>query len=475
LSLTPSDLCTWRGKVGRAKYTGIGVCLFAIKHNLDRLVASSFGYHWGIFNYWAFHEPGGVNTLTGSRSKFYATLVAIALPFIWVGVVLTLRRLRDANLPLWMVAFFFLPFLNLFFFLVLAIIPSSSHKIPSRTLEQRLYETLAKVIPDSELGSAAMGILVTVLLAIVATMFSVQQMGNYGWGLFVGIPFFLGLNSVLVYGFHRPRPLGKCLLVALLSIVLVSIALFAIAVEGLICLIMAAPLAAVVAAFGGFIGFILQQRQSFSSESLHLFLLPLLFLPGFMALEHALSQEPPTFEVKTAVLIDTEPETVWANVIAFAELPPPKEHLFQTGIAYPIRAETAGHGVGAVRHCVFSTGQFVEPIRVWDEPHLLKFAVTSQPRVMDEWSPYRNLRPPHLENYLVSREGQFLLTRLPDGRTRLEGTTWYQNRFWPERYWSVWSDYIIHRIHERVLVHIKNLSEKRGAQGRSTAGVAANR
>jgi hypothetical protein len=120
--------------------------------------------------------------------------------------------------------------------------------------------------------------------------------------------------------------------------------------------------------------------------------------------------------------------------------------------------------VGAVRHCVFSTGEFVEPIIVWDEPHLLKFGVTSQPRVMDEWSLYRNLRPRHLENYLVSREGQFLLKRLPNGRTKLEGTTWYRNRFWPEQYWRVWSDYIIHTIHERVLVHIKSLSENRGEQ-----------
>lgn len=463
MGLAPSDFWTWRGKVGRAKYTGLGVFLFAIKHNLDRVVASSFGNRWGIFNYWAFDEPGGVNTLTGGRAKFYATLVTVALPFIWIGVALTLRRLRDAHLPLWMVAFFFLPLVNLFFFLVLALIPSTPRKLPRRPLaRRRFYETLARVIPDSELGSAVMGILVTVLLAVVATMFSVERMGNYGWGLFVGIPFFLGLNSVLVYGFHRPRPVGKCLLVALLSIVLVGIALFAIAVEGLICLVMAAPLALVMAAFGGFMGFILQQRQSFSTEALHLFLLPLLFLPGFIALEHAVSQELPTFEVKTAVLIDAEPETVWANVIAFAELPPPQEHLFQTGIAYPIRAEIDGRGVGAVRHCVFSTGEFVEPIAVWDEPHLLKFGVTSQPRVMDEWSPYRNLRPPHLENYLVSRAGQFLLTRLPDGRTRLEGTTWYRNRFWPAQYWRVWSDYIIHSIHERVLVHIKSLSENRG-------------
>jgi hypothetical protein len=134
--------------------------------------------------------------------------------------------------------------------------------------------------------------------------------------------------------------------------------------------------------------------------------------------------------------------------------------MFKTGLAYPIRAEISGEGVGAVRHCVFSTGEFVEPITVWDEPRLLRFDVTAQPRAMEELSLYNDLRPPHLENYLISQQGQFELKTLPDGTTLLEGTTWYQNRFWPAPYWHVWSDYIIHRIHERVLLHIKSLAEK---------------
>ena len=39
------------------------------------------------------------------------------------------------------------------------------------------------------------------------------------------------------------------------------------------------------------------------------------------------------------------------------------------------------------------------------------------------------------------------------------GTTWYTNRMWPAPYWHLWSDYIIHRIHGRVLTHIQQLAE----------------
>jgi hypothetical protein len=114
--------------------------------------------------------------------------------------------------------------------------------------------------------------------------------------------------------------------------------------------------------------------------------------------------------------------------------------------------------VGAVRYCEFSTGAFVEPIEVWDEPRLLRFTVTDNPPPMREWSPF-DLRPPHLHNFLVSHAGEFRLVTLPGGRTRLEGSTWYEHRMWPQTYWRWWSDFIIHRIHARVLGHMRSLSE----------------
>jgi len=44
-------------------------------------------------------------------------------------------------------------------------------------------------------------------------------------------------------------------------------------------------------------------------------------------------------------------------------------------------------------------------------------------------------------------------------RTRLHGSTWYQHGLEPAGYWRWWSDAIIHRIHLRVLEHIKKRAE----------------
>jgi uncharacterized membrane protein YhaH (DUF805 family) len=457
LALRLSDFWSWHGRVGRGKYLALGIILFAIKHNLDRLIAALYGHPWSVFNYWVF--PDAVTDLNPGYAKFYATLVAAALPFIWIGVVLTLRRLRDAQLPLPLVLLFFLPFVNLFFFLVLSIIPSASDESSEKPAD-RFRSPISRAIPQSEFGSAALGVVATVIFSVVAVIFGTEALGDYGWGVFVGIPFFLGLSSVLIYGIHQPRSLGRCMLVSLLSVCFTGLLIGALAVEGVICLAMAFPLAVPIAMFGGFIGYVLQQRNPVSSGQFRVVGLVFLVVPGFMLIENSMEPPSPLYEVKTSVVISARPEQVWNQLIAFGELRPPTEVLFKTGIAYPIRAEIEGNGVGAIRRCMFSTGEFVEPITVWDEPRLLQFDVSSQPRMMDELSIYRDLHPPHLENYLNSLKGQFMLKPQPDGTTLLEGTTWYQNRFWPAAYWHLWSDYIIHRIHERVLLHIKELSEK---------------
>ena len=115
--------------------------------------------------------------------------------------------------------------------------------------------------------------------------------------------------------------------------------------------------------------------------------------------------------------------------------------------------------MGAIRHCNFTTGSFVEPITTWDEPHLLQFDVVEQPIPMNEWNPFWEVHPPHLDGYFQSQKGQFRLESLSANQTLLEGTTWYYADIKPERYWKIWSDFIIHRIHNRVLNHIKKESE----------------
>lgn len=304
-----------------------------------------------------------------------------------------------------------------------------------------------------------MAVLLTAVFGAGITALSTRWFGQYGWGLFVALPFVLGLGSVLLYGYHEPRGFGSCLAVSLLSIVCLALGLVGVAVEGIFCLVMAAPLAVVLAALGGAVGFLIQRRAEIMHTAPSMMLVLMVFIPTLMQAESLSGPEPPLFAVTTAVEIEAPPEAVWKQVVSFSELPPPDELIFRLGIAYPTRATIDGRGTGAVRRCQFSTGAFIEPIEIWDEPRRLRFSVAANPPPMREWTPYAEVRAPHLSGFLVSRQGEFLLTPLGGGRTLLTGTTWYQHHMWPAGYWQLWSDAMIHRIHRRVLRQIQRLAE----------------
>ncbi len=458
------DLWRLDGVVDRGPYAAIGLLGFVVKYNLDRLIASAiFHQPWDLFKYIIPQKPlflisGDWHDPSENEIFLFGTILVVALPFIWIGVALTLRRLRAIGLPTWLVTLFFFPVINLIFFLLLAILPSRPTE-DSQFFERKEKGVLNWIIPDHPLGSAWVALVFTLLFGLIAAILSTKIFASYGWGLFVALPFCLGLVSVLLYSHRSPRSFRSCLLVAVLSIALLGVGFLGLAVEGVICLLMAAPIALVLAIMGGSVGYFIQRCSWNRDQTLKVCLLLMLSVPLLMGAELVSVPREPLFSVCTSVEINAPPERVWQSVVTFSELPEPTELLFRLGIAYPVKATIQGTGVGAVRHCEFSTGPFVEPIEVWDEPRLLKFSVTQNPAPMQEWTPYRAINPPHLHGFLVSEGGQFLLKPLPNGKTQLEGTTWYRHHMWPAGYWQIWSDQIIHQIHLRVLKHIQYLAE----------------
>ncbi len=467
----PSMLWTWNRAIDRLPYLLTGMVLFLVKFAIDWIIArQGFAQSWSPMNYllWPNDRTLRIFALTDPDRLFALTMLAVSLPFIWTGVILTLHRIRATGLPLALVVFFFVPLVNLLLFLVLSLLPTQKVLIavdagPSTNRLRRIRDAHRRIARDSYWVSGLVALLITVPLAVLAVVLGAEILQSYGFSLFVGGPFALGMISVLLFGLSRPQPHGACVLVALTATTLAGVGLLVFALEGAICLIMAAPIVYLLAYLGALVGYAIQIRPWLSDQTVTITLLLLLSLPGLMAAEATTEPEPAMRAVRTTVIIDAPPEKVWPHVISFPPLPEPDDWFFQTGVAYPQRAEIQGSGVGAVRHCVFSTGAFVEPIEVWDPPSLLRFRVTEQPEPMREWSPY-HLHPAHLDHYLVSHRGQFQLQALPDGRTSLEGTTWYTNRMWPAPYWNLWSDWIIQRIHRRVLTHIQTLAESPGGR-----------
>src|SRR5215472_5171668 len=311
------DLWRWDGRASRAAYAGVGLVGVAIKHNLDRLIAAShFGYN-NSFSYWApLGKAAQLNHLSDVETKFLATLLLASIPFIWVGVAMTVKRLRDAGQPVWLVVLFFVPFVNLLFFLLLCALPRHERSQESEGAPWPGPHGIDRFIPHSKIGSAAVSIVVTTVLGLGFVLMGILVVGAYGWGLFVALPFCLGMFSVLLYSYHEPREWFDCIGVALLPVALVGAALFLIAIEGIICLLMAAPFAAALAALGGALGYAIQAGH-WRPQSPAMFSILILLVPASFGLEHAVAVRPPVYEVRSAIEVHAPPEKVWNEVVTF--------------------------------------------------------------------------------------------------------------------------------------------------------------
>ncbi len=508
VKISPSDLWKWDGKIDRGPYFTLGLSLLVIKVCLDLWVSETFFHRsWSLLEYIAPGAGFAITALTQADKVFYLTMLLISLPFAWAGSVLTIRRLRGAQLPPWLVVFFYIPVVNLIFFKILTWIPSKSeeevlelpegdggermalpapeapaaHIAPDADLPASLQPLpsqravpaatsslkwdkkqrfLDRLIPESDNGAMFVSALLPVPIGGAICFLSTFILGNYGWGLFVALPFAVSVVAPLLYAHHQRRRLRECISNATLSIFLLSCGLLLFKAEGVICLIMAAPIGLGIACLGGLLAYSIQGRVHETNQLPKIVSSIFILVAALNGLDQSNPDKFPLYKVTTCIDVDAPPEKVWKHVVAFSRMGPPSDFLFKAGVAYPTYAKIYGRGAGAVRHCVFSTGTFVEPIHVWNEPNLLRFSVTSQPMPMRELSPY-DIHPPHLNNYLVSKQGEFLLTETANGGTRVKGTTWYQNRMSPGPYWQVWSDAIIHKIHGRVLEHVKALAEGR--------------
>jgi len=447
---------TWNGKIGRAEYMQVGFSLAALKLAIDyALLTMVFHLPWS----WARYFDSRLSQVFYERPiertfPEFLSISLVAVPFMYIGVVYTIKRCRDVGAPTWLAGLFFIPYMK---FALIAILCALDSRVTAESPSgPRRPTAIGRFIPTGKAGSSLLGLLVSVVLTLPIAFLVTERLGDYGWTLFMGLPFFCGFSSALIYCYHVARSLRACFLVSLASVAVMAGVLLAVAIEGAICILMAAPIAVVMAMMGGALAYFFQRDRR---QGTYAFAVLLFSLPSLAGAEHARPSKLEILKATSSIEIDAPPETVWKNVVSFSELPPPSEAIFKTGLAYPLHAEIHGHGVGAERHCVFSTGAFVEPITVWNEPTLLRFDVTQEPPPMVELSPFK-IHPRHLDHYFAATQGEFRLTALPDGRTRLEGTTWYRLRFMPEAYWELWADLIVHRIHMRVLNHIKDLAEK---------------
>ncbi len=310
-------------------------------------------------------------------------------------------------------------------------------------------------------GGGLKGLLVGMALTLAAVATSALIFGAYGYGIFLVSPFIMGA----VTGFfanrqarhHRAaRPTNLVMATSFLG----GLALIAAALEGIGCLIMAAPLGI----GDGGAGRSARPRRSrvpaqYSGGQMasSVAMLPIVF-----AIEAVF---PPVarFDTEQTIAVNASPETGLEGDRADGDdRGADIARRIACGVAYPVRGRVFGAGVGALRYGDFSTGTAIERVTEWEENRKLAFVVLKDIPGLRELSPYRHVHAPHVHGYFTTRETSFALIEQPGGITEIVERTSHELKLDPALYWLPFARYMVDQNNARVLRHIKQQAEKSG-------------
>lgn len=327
-----------------------------------------------------------------------------------------------------------------------------------------------------------LSMLATLVFSCGAYLLLAEFNKSLGWSVILVGPFLNGMLFVFLYallnrevdpasGVTTARQLPDfARLAVLLPTILVCIeiaVLFALLLEGIICILMAAPFFYVCTLMGSMVAYAIlkglkaKPGRNMMLSVIALGLTPLLTQPA----ENQLLVESLKTKVTTEIIINAPPDKVFEYVKAFPPIPADypvrhaEESLFLLGLPAPKQSTIDCDGPGCMRHCIFNQNtQFEEQVTIYKPGKELIFTVTS---VVGPQNPITGVDIHVMPGgmYFDNHQGQFLLDEIAPGKTRVRGTTWYTLQSSLNWYAKPWADLMLHTIHRRVLEHVKTLAE----------------
>ena len=384
---------------------------------------------------------------TGAATPLVIATLLYHLLVMWSLVALSFRRAADADLPGWIAVLAIPPAVQIAVLLGLSLAPTRAGA-PTRPAMKA--ESVAKWT------AGAQGFLAGVALTVAAIALSTLVFGGYGYGAFVISPFLVGATTAAIANARNDMGIGYTSRLVTSTVTLGGLALVALAIEGIICLIMAAPLGLAMAWLGGLLGrAIALHRRNSAGQTLSSFAVLPIVLVGEFLLAPMVS-----FETYNTISIDAPPARVWEAIVNMERIDAPPPAGFRLGMAYPLGASMIGEGVGATRLGVFSTGTALERVTEWEPGRKLAFAVLQDVPAMRELSPYAHVHAPHNIGYFSTKETSFELIPRESGGTRLIERTSHILKLEPVLYWLPLARLMVDQNNARVLAHIRRQAER---------------
>ena len=379
------------------------------------------------------------------------TAMIMSVVIAWLLAALAFRRARQANFDPGIAPLAIAPVMQVAVILWLSFAPPRPASEPLPILDDG----------PPKAGITTQGLLVAAVLSVAAVLVSAVVLGLYGYGLFIASPFVIGLTTGYLGNRRGDIGVGKTWGMVFGGLWLGALALIGLAFEGVVCLVLASPLIGIMGFAGGEMGRALARLRQRGRPILTSFAVVPLLLAGEVLLPPRAS-----FVSIESVDVAASPAAVWDSVVHMGPIPDAPAVPFRWGLAYPMRGEILGTGVGAIRRGVFSTGVAHERVTEWAPERKLSFIVLSDPPTMRELSPYAHVNAPHVEGYFRTLDARFTITPLPSGMTRLTLATSHELDLEPVLYWMPIAEWATHANKVRVLDHFRQQAE---AGGHSTA------
>lgn len=243
-----------------------------------------------------------------------------------------------------------------------------------------------------------------------------------------------------------------------ISVGLMLLTLWLFAIEGTICIIMAAPIALICASIGGVIGGVWGRLRKPSNRILTcVAVLPFLFAP----LEARLTAPPSTRTVASEILIHAPAATIWKNIERVPTIAPSELRstwTYRIGFPRPIEATLSYEGIGGVRHASFERGLlFIETITAWEPQHRIAFSIKADSAhipttTLDEHVTIGG-------RYFDVLDGEYTLEPLANGDTMLHLVSHQRLSTDFNGYAGLWTDAVMQNIQNNILIVIKHRCE----------------
>jgi hypothetical protein len=294
-------------------------------------------------------------------------------------------------------------------------------------------------------------------ILLVVTAFLMLENGDYGWTLFLSIPFSIGMTVGVHTVLFRTRRLLKGFLFLLLSLSAVSLALLAAGLEGAICVLMAAGIIGLPALIGLAVGYLL---RDFNKAYRYYSLAGILMLNGGAYVHDQNDESRVISTAVESVEINASKEKIWEVLTGRVAFRNNENFFFRSGISYPHSMEVRNDNGGCFLVCETNNGLARLKIAEMDTLARMRFTMPDTVLPMRELSFYKTVDAAHLHGYFIPSYGEFEIKPVDGNRCRLVARTAYSYKITPVFYWGWWSDYLINAMHRQVLNDIRTLAEK---------------